>query len=102
MARRLRNLCVLLATAALLAGTAAPPAAQATTSSKESVSELDPTVDAFLLRPLGIVATVVGTGLFVGSSPFYLVTRPHEIDEPFKTFVARPAVWTWGRPLGGN
>lgn len=103
MARRLRALLVALATASLLVGTAAPAAADvATTGSKEHVTRLPPAVDAVVLRPFGMAATVFGTGVFLASSPFFLITRPHEIDEPFKALVAGPAVWTWGRPLGGR
>lgn len=102
MARPLRALLVLLATASLLAATAAPAAAAdvETSGSREHASQLSPTVDAVLLRPLGIVATVVGSGMFLVSSPFFLATRPQEIHEPFRVLVIRPGVWTWGRPLG--
>lgn len=102
MPRRLRDLCLLLAAAALLVATAGPAAAKdvTTTGAEAHGSHLPPVVDALFLRPLGAAATVVGTGVFVATSPIFLATRPHEIHVPFRTMVLEPAVWTWGRPLG--
>lgn len=103
MTRRLRGLCLLFASALLIVSTAAPAAADATSSRGLSadMARPSPVIDAIVLRPLGILATAVGTMGFVMASPIFLVTRPQEIDEPFKALVAHPAWWTWGRPLGG-
>jgi hypothetical protein len=103
MTRRLRGLCLLFVSALLLVATAGPAAADSLSSRglNADADRPSPVIDAVVLRPLGILATVVGTMGFVFASPVCLVTRPQEIDEPFKALVARPAWWTWARPLGG-
>ena len=55
-----------------------------------------------LLRPAGFVSLVVGTGLFIATSPIVLITRPHEIGKPFKSLVVRPAKYLWVDPIGGH
>ncbi|KJS32419.1 MAG: hypothetical protein VR64_06725 [Desulfatitalea sp. BRH_c12] len=54
--------------------------------------------DVLLARPLGIVATVVGFGLFVVSSPFSLAGR--NAGEAWTALVTYPAKFTFARPLG--
>lgn len=55
-------------------------------------------VDAFLLRPLGIAATIVGTATFLVTLPFSLPTR--SADDAAKVLVVKPAQYTFTRPLG--
>ena len=55
-------------------------------------------VDAFLLRPLGLAATVLGTATFVVTLPFSLPTR--SADDAAKVLVVKPARYTFARPLG--
>ena len=55
-------------------------------------------VDAFVLRPLGLAATVLGTAAFVLTLPFSLPTRSAE--KAAKALVVKPAEFTFGRPLG--
>lgn len=55
-------------------------------------------VDFVLLRPLGVVATVVGTAFFIVSLPF---SGPSgSADVAFKKLVKEPASFTFARPLG--
>ncbi len=54
--------------------------------------------DAVLVRPLGIVATVLGFGLFVVSVPFSALGG--NTGEAWQTLVVRPAQFTFTRPLG--
>ena len=54
--------------------------------------------DALLVRPLGIAATVLGFGLFVISVPFSALGG--NVPEAWNAMVARPAVFTFARPLG--
>jgi hypothetical protein len=98
MTSRLRALVLLFATAFLFAGS---PAAAEKARFNADEDRPSPVLDAVVLRPLGVAATLIGTTVFVFTSPIFLVTRPQDIDEPFKALVARPAWWTWGRPLGG-
>ena len=54
--------------------------------------------DAIVVRPLGIVATVLGFGLFVVSVPFSALGG--NAGEAWDTLVVRPAKFTFTRPLG--
>lgn len=56
--------------------------------------------DLTVLRPLGLVTTAVGVGLFV---PAALVTAPNgwdSIQEAWRRFVTEPAQNVYVRPLG--
>jgi hypothetical protein len=55
-------------------------------------------VDAIAVRPLGIVATALGTGLFVVSLPFSALGG--NTGEAWDTLVVTPARFTFVRPLG--
>lgn len=55
-------------------------------------------VDAVAIRPLGIVATVIGTGLFVVSLPFSALGG--NVGEAADALVVAPAKFTFTRPLG--
>ena len=55
-------------------------------------------MDAFLLRPLGLAATVLGTAAFIVTLPFSLPTR--SADDAANVLVVKPATYTFARPLG--
>lgn len=55
-------------------------------------------VDVLFVRPAGLVATVVGTGLFVVSLPFTILGG--NVDEAGRNLVLKPAKTTFIRPLG--
>jgi hypothetical protein len=55
-------------------------------------------IDLIILRPLGIVATLGGSILFVLSSPFSLLGG--NADDAWESLVVSPAVYTFKRPLG--
>jgi hypothetical protein len=54
--------------------------------------------DALVARPLGLCATVIGTGIFVVSLPFSLLGR--NTDKAFDYLMADPFQFTFSRPLG--
>jgi hypothetical protein len=54
--------------------------------------------DALLIRPLGLVATVGGTVMFIISLPFSALGG--NTGEAFDRLMADPAVFTFTRPLG--
>lgn len=56
------------------------------------------TFDAAVVRPVSLVATVAGTGLFIVSLPFSLLG--HNADKAGERLVAEPAKYTFTRPLG--
>ena len=55
-------------------------------------------MDALLLRPLGLAATVLGTAAFIVTLPFSLPTR--SADDAAQVLVVKPATYTFARPLG--
>ncbi len=54
-------------------------------------------VDLVVLRPLGVVATVAGTGLFVLTLPFTVPTR--SVEKSADRFVVAPFDYTFSRPF---
>jgi len=56
------------------------------------------TVDLVFCRPLGLVATLGGTLIFVVSSPFSALGG--NIDEAWDSLVVYPAEYTFKRQLG--
>lgn len=67
-------------------------------SYNEEVSAEKMLADFFLVRPLGIAATIFGTVFFVVSSPFS--TMGGNTQEVFEKTMAEPAAFTFKRPLG--
>ncbi|MGR8981075.1 MAG: hypothetical protein ACU84H_13415 [Gammaproteobacteria bacterium] len=61
-------------------------------------------VDIAIYRPLGLVSTVAGTGIFIGISPFTALTAispPHNAFGRAATIlIVTPAKFTFDRPLG--
>ncbi|MAG33488.1 MAG: hypothetical protein CL908_21635 [Deltaproteobacteria bacterium] len=101
MSNRLRRIVAVTA-AALLLSTAFSTSSMAQTRSQGDAANAPAAVDVMLLRPVGFVSLIVGTGLFLVLSPVVLVTRPHEIGTPFKELVVRPAKYLWVDPIGGH
>jgi hypothetical protein len=64
----------------------------------EDVSAEAMIVDGLLLRPGGIVATVVGTAVFVVTLPFSI--PPRSVDKAAQKLIMDPARYTFVRPLG--
>jgi len=54
--------------------------------------------DAFFMRPLTLIGTAVGTGLFVATLPISLIGG--NVDQAAESFVAQPARSTFSRCLG--
>jgi hypothetical protein len=57
-------------------------------------------VDLFLVRPMGLTGLAIGTVLFVGSSPWILLAAPNRFGWSANALVAKPAWFTFRRPLG--
>ncbi len=61
-------------------------------------------IDIILYRPLGFVATVVGSATFVAISPltaFAAISPPHDAFEiAADLLIMKPAEYTFERPLG--
>ncbi len=54
--------------------------------------------DLILLRPMGIVATILGTSMFVVSLPFSAAGGNSK--EAYQKMMVEPASYTFKRPLG--
>lgn len=54
--------------------------------------------DVAIVRPVSLVATVAGAGMFVVSLPFSALG--HNTDKAGQRLVAEPAKYTFTRPLG--
>ncbi len=57
-------------------------------------------VDLLVVRPLGVVATCVGLGLFVPAALLSLAGYPDSVEEAWELFVLVPAENVYERPLG--
>ena len=64
----------------------------------EDVSAEAMIADGLLLRPAGIVATVLGTAVFVVTLPFSIPTR--SVGKAAQKLIVDPARYTFVRPLG--
>lgn len=67
-------------------------------SREEEISAGKMVIDGLLIRPLGIVATVAGSVLFVVSLPFSALGG--NVKKAAKKLVIEPAKFTFARPLG--
>jgi hypothetical protein len=76
-------------------GTSALAAAQANDT---EITGSTMTADLILVRPLGIVATVLGCAVFVVSLPFSALG--HNTKQASQKLVKEPAKFTFTRPLG--
>jgi len=63
-------------------------------------------VDLIIMRPLGFVATLAGTALFIGLSPltaFAQISPPHDaFKKTANLMIIAPALYTFDRPLGNK
>jgi glucose uptake protein GlcU len=101
MSNRLRQIVAVTA-AILLLSTVFSTSAMAYESYETDAANAPAAVDVLLLRPVGFISLIVGTGLFLITAPIVLITRPHEIGIPFNDLVVRPAKYLWVDPLGGH
>jgi hypothetical protein len=98
-----QSLAHAVAAAALLCAAAA--SADQTASEAEATIEIDdaPTgeqmaLDLVLMRPLSLVGTVIGIGVFVVSSPFCVLAW--NCVDPARRLILEPAKFTFTRELG--
>lgn len=58
----------------------------------------DMLVDAVVVRPLGVAATLLGTALTVVALPFTIPSG--SVESSAREWIVRPAEYTFRRPLG--
>ena len=75
-----------------------PGTALANERGTESGDDVAIILDLVILRPVGLVATVAGTVIFVCSLPISLPTG--SVGKAFNALMARPASYTFVRTLG--
>ena len=96
---RMQSGVALLVVVLFLCATSLVHAAEASYMARtEDASAEEIIADGLLLRPSGIVATVVGTAVFVVTLPFSIPTR--SVDKAAQKLVVDPARYTFVRPLG--
>lgn len=100
MIDRTRRFMAVLTAAILLVGAALPSSALA--GNRGEASTVPIIFDVIVMRPVGFATLVTGTGIFVGSLPLLLITRPTDIAKPADTLVGRPARFLWKDSLGGH
>lgn len=78
-----------------------------TVPNSQRVEEVRPgfvMLDILFYRPVGLIATVIGTGLFIGTSPFTAlasIPAPHDaFAKTGRILVLSPASYTFVRPIG--
>ena len=67
-------------------------------SKRDDVSTETILVDGFILRPAGVVATILGSVAFVVTLPFSIPTK--SVDKMAQKLVVEPARYTFTRPMG--
>ena len=89
----------LLMTALFLWSTSLGYAAEDAYSTRsDDVSAETIVVDGLLLRPGGVIATLVGSAVFVITLPFSIPTK--SVEKAAQKLVVDPARYTFVRPLG--
>lgn len=90
------SLLAAVLTACLLGLSALP--AQAYEQSYEQGDDAAIMLDLAVLRPIGLVATIAGSVIFVASLPISIPTW--SVGKTFTSFVKRPVLYTFVRDLG--
>jgi len=89
---------IIMATSIAVFLAAATPPAMANEQGTESGDDVAIILDLMVLRPAGLVATVAGTLIFIGSLPISLPTL--SVGKTFNALVVSPAYYTFARRLG--
>jgi hypothetical protein len=93
--RTLRRAVLTISCAALIAGST-PAMAQEDSSSGVDSGGVVP--DLLIVRPVALLASVLGTAIFLVALPFTLPTRT--VGDVANVLVVRPLEYTFNRPLG--
>jgi hypothetical protein len=99
----IRTRCITSLSAAALLLAAAAASAEGTNPDYDNRADNAPSgaamaADLVLARPLGFVATLLGTVVFVAGLPFELLAG--NVSDPAHSLVVAPARYTFSRPLG--
>jgi hypothetical protein len=101
MFRVIRRSILALAAASVLAASGAQASSDFVGQDEHASDSAGPMVDLFVLRPLGLVATVLGAGLMAPAAVLMTVTgQPHHMDVPYQWLLASPIQFTFVDPIG--
>lgn len=89
---------IIMMVAALVCATTGIPAFAQEEEQDKQVESGMMAADALVVRPLGIIATVIGGVVFVVSLPFSALGG--NTGPAYENLVAEPARFTFNRPLG--
>lgn len=95
------NIRTLALVATLTLGAMSPGLASANEGFDDSPSAAGMAIDLLVVRPVSLVATVLGAGLFVVQLPFSLI-QFEAPREPAKQLVVNPFRYTFSRRLGSE
>ena len=97
---RMQSGVALIVAVLFLCATSLVDAAEATYMAEDrgDVSAEAIIADGLLLRPAGVLATILGTMAFVITLPFSIPTK--SVDKAAQKLVVDPAKYTFTRPLG--
>jgi len=101
MRKPVRSLVAVLVATALWTGSVGSAAAAFEDEGLDAARKDTPVLlDAFILRPVGLALTAIGSVLFVPAAGIVAATRPTDIGKPFQLLVANPFRYTFIDPLG--
>lgn len=95
------NIRTLTLAAALTLSALSPTLAQASEGFDDTPTAAGMAIDLLVVRPVGLVATVLGVGLFVLNLPLSII----QIEPPVtaaQKFIVEPARYTFSRKLGSD
>jgi hypothetical protein len=95
MKRLLRLLLILTVISLVTVNLYAPGWAQEKWTKDDPITDEYNMADLLIARPMGFVAGIVGTGLFILSLPFTIPTR--SVDEAAQMFVVKPFNFSFER-----
>jgi len=93
-----RKIIVVIMSLVMIIGFSAQAMARPCCEKAEEASAAAILADAVFIRPFWLGCTVLGTGVFVLTSPFTLIGK--NIGHSAKVLVAEPAINAFGYPLG--
>jgi hypothetical protein len=101
MLSRIRRSAALFAAAGLALSLALPARADRVAEISQEPASVPVIFDVAVMRPLGLLATVVGVAFYVVPvAPIVALTRPTEIAKPLGPLVGWPLQFTFKDPLG--
>ncbi len=98
-----RSLIAAALVVTLLASTAQAASTKFVGEDEHASDTASPMTDLFLMRPLGLTATALGTALMAPAALLMVVCgKPHEISVPFHYLMLEPVRFTFMDPLGSH